>query len=209
MIYDIGSGALLPGLADELREEPVVKTALDDGADLVLFSADKILGAAQGGIAAGRKVLVEKLRRHALYRAFRIDKLTLKVVEATLRLYLDPEKRIEQIPTLRMLKRPLGSITEEATALAAAINKVSPDFETECADDSSRLGSGSLPERNIPTRLVTLRHRSRSAQTLGDQLRAHAIPIFTRIQDDRICIDPRTLLSGDGAEIVRALELIN
>ena len=207
LLYDIGSGALLPGLAEELREEPVVKTALDDGADLVLFSADKILGAAQGGIAAGRKSLVEKLRRHVLYRAFRVDKLTLKAVEATLRLYLDPEKRVEQIPTLRMLKRPLESISNEAGALAAAIANCSPDFETACVDDSSRLGSGSLPERNIPTRLVTLRHRTRSAQSLGDQLRAHSIPIFTRIQDDRICIDPRTLLPGDGDEIIRALSV--
>jgi L-seryl-tRNA(Ser) seleniumtransferase len=205
LLYDIGSGALLPGLADELSEEPVVKAALEDGADLVLFSADKILGSAQGGIAAGRKDLVEKLRKHPLYRAFRVDKLTLKVLETTLRLYLDPEKRAEQIPTLKMLKRTLASIGDEASALATAIARCGSGIEALCIEDSSRLGSGSLPERNIPTRLVTLRHAKLSADALGAKLRAHKPPIFTRIQDDRVCIDPRTLLAGDGEEIVRAL----
>ena len=205
LIYDIGSGALLPGLADELREEPVVKQALDDGADLVLFSADKILGAAQGGIAAGRKDLVEKLRRHPLYRAFRVDKLTLRAVETTLQLYLHPEKRAEEIPTLRMLKRTLASISDEAAALATAITRANNQLEALCLEDSSRLGSGSLPERNIPTRVVALRHATLPAAELGAKLRAHTPPIFTRIQDERVYIDPRTLLPGDGEEIVRAV----
>ena len=206
LLYDIGSGALLPGLADELREEPVVKQALDDGADLVLFSADKILGAAQGGIAAGKSHLVEKLRRHPLYRAFRMDKLTLRVVETTLQLYLDPEKRAAQIPTLRMLRRTLASISDEAAALATAITRAVPGIEALCLEDSSRLGSGSLPERNIPTRVVSLRHATLSAEQLGARLRAHTPPIFTRIQDGLVYIDPRTLLPGDGDEIVRALQ---
>jgi L-seryl-tRNA(Ser) seleniumtransferase len=208
LIYDIGSGALLPDLADELREEPVVKTALDDGADLVLFSADKILGAAQGGIAAGKKDLVEKLRHHPLYRAFRVDKLTLRAVETTLQLYLDPERRAEQIPTLRMLRRSLASISDEAAALATAITRATPQIEALCLEDSSRLGSGSLPERNIPTRVVSLRHATLPAEKLGAQLRAHTPPIFTRIQEDRVYIDPRTLLPGDGEEILRAVGAI-
>jgi L-seryl-tRNA(Ser) seleniumtransferase len=209
LIYDIGSGALLPDLADELREEPVVKQALDEGADLVLFSADKILGGAQGGIAAGKKELVEKLRRHPLYRAFRMDKLTLRVVETTLQLYLDPEKRATQIPTLRMLRRTLASISDEAAALATAITRTAPGIEALCLEDSSRLGSGSLPERNIPTRVVSLRHATLTAGQLGAGLRAHTPPIFTRIQDDRVYIDPRTLLPGDGDEILRAVAALN
>ncbi len=205
LIYDIGSGALLPALAEELREEPVVKQALDDGADLVLFSADKILGAAQGGIAAGRKDLVEKLRRHPLYRAFRVDKLTLRAVETTLQLYLHSEKRAETIPTLRMLKRTLASISDEAAALATALTRANGKLEALCLEESSRLGSGSLPERNIPTRVVALRHATLPAAEFGAKLREHTPPIFTRIQDDRVYIDPRTLLPGDGDEIVRAV----
>jgi len=206
LLYDIGSGALLPGLADELKDEPVVKTALEDGADLVLFSADKILGGAQSGIAAGKRELVEKLRRHPLYRAFRLDKLTLCALESTLRLYLDPRRRSESVPTLRMLKRTLASISDEAAALATRLGRVLPGLEALCVEDSSRLGSGSLPERNIPTRVVSLRHPKWSAEELGAALRAHTPPIFTRIQDERVLIDPRTLLAGDGDEIEKAVK---
>ncbi|MGD0088485.1 MAG: L-seryl-tRNA(Sec) selenium transferase [Planctomycetota bacterium] len=204
LLYDIGSGALLPGLAEELKEEPIVKTALDDGADLVLFSADKILGSTQGGVAVGKKELVEKMRRHPLYRAMRLNKLTLCALESTLRLYLDPEKRLETVPTLRMLRRSLASIGEEAAALATRLGRACSGLEALCVEDSSRLGSGSLPERNIPTRVVSLRHGKLSSDELAAALRAHEPPIFTRIQEDRVLIDPRTLLPGDGDEIEKA-----
>ena len=208
LIYDLGSGALVENLADELREEPVVKTALGDGADLVLFSADKILGGPQGGIVAGKTELVEMLRRHPLYRAFRVDKLTLRALESTLRIYLDPERRTHEIPALRMLRRPLADIQEEATALAARLKCAQPVLEALCVEDSSRLGSGSLPERNIPTCVVSLKHPRLSAEALGAKFRAHKPPIFTRIQDGRVLIDPRTLLPGDMDEIEQAARAI-
>jgi L-seryl-tRNA(Ser) seleniumtransferase len=208
LLYDIGSGALLPGLAAELKEEPVVKTALDEGADLVLFSADKILGASQGGIAAGRKDLVELMRKHPLFRAFRVDKLTLCALEATLRLYLDPLKRLEDIPTLKMLRKPLAEIADEASALASRLTKSISGLEALCMEDSSRLGSGSLPEQNIPTRVVALRHGKVSAEQLAARLRANRPPIFTRIQNDRVLIDPRTLLLGESLEIEAALRSV-
>ena len=208
LIHDIGSGALLPGLAAELKEEPVVKRSLDDGADLVLFSADKILGGPQGGIAAGRKDLVEKMRKHPLYRAFRVDKMTLRVLETTLRIYLDPERRVAEIPTLRMLRKPLAEIETEATALAAKWIAAPRLTEVTFFEDSSRLGSGSLPEHNIPTRVIALRCATLSADELSAKLRQHSTPIFTRIQDDRVLIDPRTLLAGDGEEIEAALKAL-
>ncbi|HEY3323210.1 MAG TPA: L-seryl-tRNA(Sec) selenium transferase [Planctomycetota bacterium] len=206
VLYDIGSGALLPGLADELKEEPVVKTALDDGADLVLFSADKILGSAQGGIFVGKKALIDRVRSHPLFRALRVDKLTLCVLESTLRLYLDPERRLETVPTLRMLRRTLASISDEASSLATRLGRALPGLEALCVEDASRLGSGSLPERNIPTRVVSLRHAKLSAEELGARLRQHRPPIFTRIQDERVLIDPRTLQAGDGDEIEKAVK---
>jgi L-seryl-tRNA(Ser) seleniumtransferase len=205
LIYDIGSGALLPDLADELKEEPVVKTALDDGADLVLFSADKILGAGQGGIAAGRKDLVDLMRKHPLYRAFRVDKISLRVLESTLSLYLDPVKRTETVPTLKMLRKPLVQISEEAASLASRLTRALSGLEALCMEDSSRLGSGSLPEKNIPTRVVILRHPNFSAEELAARLRNRRPPVFTRIQDDRVLIDPRTLQPGDDAEIEKAV----
>ena len=205
LLYDIGSGALLPDLAGELKEEPVVSTALAEGADLVLFSADKILGACQGGVAVGKQVLVEKMRKHPLYRAFRVDKLILRVLETTLRLYLDPERRSETVPTLKMLRKPLAEISAEAAALATRLARALDGLEALSLEDSSRLGSGSLPEKNIPTRVVSLRHKTLSAEQLAQRLRAHKPPIFTRIQDDRVLIDPRTLQSGDAEEIERAI----
>jgi L-seryl-tRNA(Ser) seleniumtransferase len=205
VLHDIGSGALLPGLAEELKEEPVVKTSLEDGADLVLFSADKILGGPQGGIAAGRADLVEKMRRHPLYRAMRLDKLILRALETTLRLYLDPERRSETVPALKMLRRPLADIAGEAAALATRLNRAVSGLEALCVEDSSRLGSGSLPERNIPTRVVSLRHSTCSAEELAKRLRAHRPPVLTRIQEDRVLIDPRTLLPGDADAIESAV----
>jgi len=207
LLDDIGSGALLPDLAEELKEEPVVQTALQDGADLVLFSADKILGAGQGGIAVGRKEWVEKMRRHPLYRACRVDKLTLRALETTLRLYLDPERRGQEVPALRMLRKPLVVIADEAAALATRLGKAG--VEALCVEDASRLGSGSLPEKNIPTRVVSLRHPSLTAEELGARLRAHKPPIVTRIQDERVLIDPRTLLPGDADEIDSAVRQLN
>lgn len=205
LLYDIGSGALLPDLSPALKDEPSAKQALDDGADLVLFSADKILGGPQGGIAAGKKELVEKMRRHPLFRAFRVDKLKLCALEATLRLYLDPARRDAAIPTLRAMSLPLSYLSEQAAALADRLTKAAPTLEAECRDDASRLGSGSLPERDLPTRVVALRHPKLSADDLGAKLRAHRPPIFTRIQDNRVLIDPRTLLDSDVEEIEAAV----
>ncbi|MCW8133911.1 MAG: L-seryl-tRNA(Sec) selenium transferase [Planctomycetota bacterium] len=208
VIHDIGSGALLPDLAEELRHEPAVKASLDAGASLVTFSCDKILGGPQAGFAVGRADLVEKLRRHPLYRAFRLDKLILRALESTLALYLDAGRRGETVPTLRMLRRPLAEIAAVAEALAQRLREQDVELDAGAAEDSSRLGSGSLPERDIPTRVVRLRHPRHSAEELAARLRAHTPPIFARIQDERVLIDPRTLQAGEEEEIVRALAVI-
>lgn len=206
VVYDIGSGALLPNLAKELKEEPVVKSALDAGVDLVLFSGDKILGGPQAGIAAGKKALVEKLRSHPLYRAFRLDKLILRALESTLALYLDPKRRNETLPTLRMLTRSLKDLESEAKALAKQLAAANKALSVDTAEDSSRLGSGSLPEHEIPTVVVRLKHKTLGAEALAARLRAHEPPILGRIQDDRLLLDPRTLLAGEADEIARALK---
>jgi L-seryl-tRNA(Ser) seleniumtransferase len=205
LIHDIGSGALLPELSPALKDEPVVKTSLADGADLVLFSADKILGGPQGGIAAGSGELVDKMRKHPLYRAFRVGKLTLCALEATLRLYLDPVRRDAAIPTLRAMILPYSWLAEQAATLADRLVKALPGLEAECRDDASRLGSGSLPERDLRTRVVALRHPRFSAEELGAKLRACTPPIFTRIQDDRVLIDPCTLQPGEAEELEKSV----
>ena len=104
-----------------------------------------------------------------------------------------------------MLRRTLASISDEAASLATRMGRALPGLETLCVEDSSRLGSGSLPERNIPTRVVSLRHAKFSAEELGAKLRAHKPPVFTRISENRVLIDPRTLQPGDADEIEKAV----
>ena len=207
VVHDIGSGALFPGLAAELRAEPTVKESLDAGVALVTFSADKILGGPQAGIAVGKAEQVQRLRRHPLYRAFRLDKLVLRALETTLALYLDPERRAETIPTLRMLRRPLEEIAAQAERIAHRARTEST-LVAEVASDSSRLGSGSLPERDIPTCVVALRHATLSASDLAARLRAQETPIVARIQDGCVLIDPRTLQADEEEELIRALSSI-
>ena len=205
VIHDVGSGALLPGLAEELKHEPVVKDSLDADVDLVTFSGDKILGGPQSGLAVGKAIYIEKLRRHPLYRAFRLDKLILRALETTLALYLDPEKRSETVPTLRMLRRPLEELAAKAEVLAQRLRGEDPELTVESAADSSRLGSGSLPEHDLPTRVVRIRHPRLSAAELAARLRAHTVPIVPRIQDNWVLLDPRTLQDGEEEEIVRCV----
>ncbi|MCZ7646201.1 MAG: L-seryl-tRNA(Sec) selenium transferase [Planctomycetota bacterium] len=204
VVHDAGSGALLPGLADELRHEPIVQASLKAGADVVLFSGDKILGGPQAGIAAGKAELIERLRGHPLYRALRVDKLALRALETTLALYFDPERRMEAIPTLRMLRRPLSELIREAERLARKLAMVNSLLDVETARDVSRLGSGSLPERDLSTCVVQVRHKRHSVDRMAAALREHEPPIFARIQSGMVLLDPRTLLPGEEDEIVRA-----
>jgi L-seryl-tRNA(Ser) seleniumtransferase len=204
VVHDVGSGALLPGMAPELRDEPIVKESLDAGADLVTFSGDKILGGPQFGAVVGREDLVRAVRKHPLWRAMRLDKLILRALESTLALYLDPERLGQSVPTLRMLHRPLKELEAQAEELAAKIRKACPALEARTAPDSSRLGSGSLPEYDIPTRVVRLRHKDLTPDQLAARLRAWQPMIVGRIQDDWLLLDPRTLQSGEDEEIARA-----
>lgn len=204
VVHDIGSGALFPEMAAELQHEPVVQQSLEEGAGLVLFSGDKILGGPQAGIAAGKTKLVQKIRGHSLFRALRPDKLALRALETTLALYLDPVRRSESIPTLRLLRRTLSELQPEAEALAARLRDANAELEIATASDASRLGSGSLPERDLPTRVVQIRHRKRAAHQLAAAMRESDPPIIARIQGGLVLIDPRTLLDGDADAIVAA-----
>jgi L-seryl-tRNA(Ser) seleniumtransferase len=208
VVHDVGSGALLPGLADQLRHEPIVKESLEAGADLVTFSGDKILGGPQSGVIVGRADLVGTVRKHPLWRALRLDKLILRALESTLALYLDPERRTETVPTLRMLRRPAAELEQAAEALAAGLRAARPETNIETAPDNSRLGSGSLPEFDIPTRVVRLRHPRMTPDELAAGLRRAQPPVFGRIQDDWLLLDPRTLQPGEAEEIIAALQAL-
>lgn len=202
---DVGAGSLIDFSKYGFEKEPTLIESIEAGADVVTSSGDKLIGASQAGIILGRTDIVKKIRKNQFARIVRVDKLTLAVLEATLRLFLDEQKALQQIPTLKMLLRPLESIQKQADAMTATLRKAKLPCKIEVVDGYSQTGSGSLPGQNLPTRLVAISGSTITSITLANRLRHHRVPIFTRIQDEKILIDPRTLLDGDQDIVIEAL----
>jgi L-seryl-tRNA(Ser) seleniumtransferase len=181
LVDDVGSGCLIDTTQYGLPKERTLREALDDGADVVLASGDKLLGGPQAGIVIGTKESIAKIKRHPLARAFRIDKLTLAGLEATLRLYL--EERHEEIPIWRYVSRPLSEVQQLAETIASASGGTIEEGTTE-------IGGGSLPGVAIPTYRVGLRQAN--PEDLAAQLRTQPTPVVGYIQDGTFWLDPRT-----------------
>jgi L-seryl-tRNA(Ser) seleniumtransferase len=196
VIDDVGSGVL----ADELTvlaDEPAVRRSIAAGAALVCFSGDKLLGGPQAGVLAGREDAVAAARRHPLARALRLDKLGLAALEATLRLYLDPERARREIPVLAMLTVAADVLDERAKRLAAAIGP-----GAAVASSVAKVGGGALPLVELPGPVVVL---SGDAEALAARLRAGDPPVAGRIERDRLLLDPRTLSDDEIPAIAAAL----
>ncbi len=176
------------------------------GADIVTFSGDKLLGGPQAGIIVGNKAFIDEMKKNPLTRAFRVDKLTMAALEATLKLYLDEEKAIKSIPTLKMLTESFDSICSRAQILYEMILDKNLDLEMEINRDYSEVGGGSLPLEKLPTCTISFKSKKLSASQLENSLRKYTIPIFTRIQNDRVIIDLRTIKNSQYEIIVQALE---
>lgn len=198
LVYeDLGSGALvrLEGFGEQ--SEPTAGEALENGCDLVSFSGDKLLGGPQSGIVIGAKPLIDRLKANPLARALRLDKMTLSALEATLRIYLDPDRAREAIPTLRMLTEPAETVRVRAERLA---NRIESSLPAEAADvdvvpEIGRAGGGALPMRDIDTFAVRVTPRTQSAQACEEYLvRRNPVPIVARIKQESLLFDPRTLL---------------
>lgn len=203
---DLGSGVLIDLERYGLPGEPTVQASVAAGADIVTFSGDKLLGGPQAGIIVGRRDLIERIRRHQLNRALRIDKLTLAALEATLRLYLDEKSAVAQIPTLAMLTADADGLRERAVALARSLRAhLGEAASVETAAGHSAAGGGALPGVELPTTLVVIRPAKMRVEALEEALRRRATPILARIQDDALLLDVRTLRDGEEGEIVRAL----
>jgi L-seryl-tRNA(Ser) seleniumtransferase len=202
---DVGAGSLIDFSKYGFEKEPTLIESIEAGADVVTSSGDKLIGASQAGIVLGRTDIIKKIRKNQFARIVRVDKMTLAVLEATLRLFLDEQKALQHVPTLKMLLRPLESIQKQADAISAALRKAKLACEVEVIDGYSQTGSGSLPGQNLPTRLVAISGSTITSITLANRLRHHRVPIFTRIQDEKILIDPRTLLDGDQDIVIEAL----
>ena len=205
LIDDVGAGALVDFSRFGFAKEPTLPESVAAGADIILSSADKLIGASQGGIILGRAALVEAVRKNPIARMVRVGKLTLAALEATLTLFLDESLALEQVPTLRMLRRPLADISASADRVAASLKSKAKGASVEVVDGFSQMGSGSLPEQNLATRLVAVKPGRLSPDDLAQRLRDGRPAVFARIQKDTLLIDPRTLLEGEEEKLVAAV----
>jgi L-seryl-tRNA(Ser) seleniumtransferase len=202
VIADLGSGSLLDLARWGLPSEPTARAAADAGADLVCFSADKLLGGPQAGLIAGRAELVARLRRHPLKRALRVGKLTLAALEPVLALYSAPEFLASRLPTLRQLTRPEAAMREQAMRLQPPVQQSLGDaYRVACAPLLSQIGSGALPLEQLPSHGLAIRalrragrdHPRGSLKDLERRLRALPRPVLGRIAEDTLWLDLRCL----------------
>jgi L-seryl-tRNA(Ser) seleniumtransferase len=196
LIDDLGSGCLVDTARFGLPSEPTPQASIAAGADAAMFSGDKLLGGPQGGLLVGKRDAIEKMKRHVLARAVRLDKASIAGLAATLRIYLEGTA-VEKIPVWRMIALPVEGLDARAHAMAAAIGNAS------VIDGRSMIGGGSLPEESLPTRLVALQtSRGRSATSIAARLREHGM--IARVEDGRVLLDPRTIAPEGDHTVVQA-----
>lgn len=197
LMTDLGSGALVDLAQWGLPREPLPQEMIQAGCDVVTFSGDKLLGGPQAGLIVGSREVVSAIRKCPMKRALRISKLPLAALEATLRLYLRPERLTQDLPTLRLLTRPLAQIAAAAQALLPAVAAaVAPRFAVETVALQSQIGSGSLPVDRLPSAGLAIRAldgKGRSLDELATVLRALPLPVIGRLKDDRLLLDLRCL----------------
>ena len=203
---DAGSGALADLSPFGLAGEPVISESIKAGADLISFSGDKLLGASQAGLIVGRLELVERLRRHPLYRALRADKLSLAALEATLEAHRRAVSTTE-IPALRMLALTHDEILKRARAFILKLKKHSrpPSFRSEIIEGESAIGGGSAPTTHPPTALIALTHETLSADALDKALRLSQPPVIARISEGRVVLDLRTVADDEEQDLLAVL----
>ncbi|MCC6465327.1 MAG: L-seryl-tRNA(Sec) selenium transferase [Planctomycetes bacterium] len=203
VVYDLGAGSLVDLRRFGVSREPTVQELLKMGADLVCFSGDKLFGGPQAGMIVGRKDLVQRVKKNQLFRMVRCDKVTLSLLEHTLRLYLDPERILEAVPTLRMISRHPDDVRKSAKTVATRLAKAG--LKVDLADSQSQIGGGSTPGEFLPTTVVVIRSLGGSPDEAAQRLRVGTPSVFCRIENDALVFDARTLLPGQDAELVEAI----
>ena len=202
LLEDLGSGTLFDFAGagfSHLAGEPTAARVLAQGVDVVTFSGDKVLGGPQAGVIAGKAEYIDRIKKNPLNRALRIDKLTLAALEATLRLYLDPDLAVKRVPTLRMICMDREELRLRARKLARILEKrltghpVLDASGISLRPGASRTGGGAFPEHDLPTWLVCVRTDAHSPDALRDALLRAEPPLAARVEDDALCLDSRTL----------------
>jgi L-seryl-tRNA(Ser) seleniumtransferase len=206
LVEDLGSGCLVE-LSENGISEPVVRKSIDAGVSIATFSGDKLLGGPQAGIIAGKKELVTRVRRHPLFRALRVDKLTIAALEATLGAYL--RAAWDEIPALRMIRTSVQEIKRRAENFVRELQPELPrdEVEVEIVDGTSLAGGGSTPTQSLPTKLIRIASARYSAAKLEERLRRPpgGISVIARVEDDRLVLDLRTIFPEQEALLVKTL----
>jgi L-seryl-tRNA(Ser) seleniumtransferase len=199
LMHDLGSGTLTDLARYGLKKEPTVREAVADQADIITFSGDKLLGGPQAGFIVGKKAFIAEINRNPMKRALRVDKIRLAAIEATLKLYRDPDRLAERLPTLRWLSRPLGDVKAQAERLKPALAQIlGAPYLVEVCDCDSQVGSGALPLDAIPSAGLIVRCRDNGAlDRLTTGLRGLRSPVIGRIVDNGLLLDLRCLENED------------
>ena len=207
VIEDLGSGTLYSLDGAGLLGEPTVQQVVAQGADVVSFSGDKVLGGPQAGVIVGRKEYIDRIKRNPVNRAMRIDKMTLAALEATLRLYLDMDEARRTVPTLKMVTASQEALKSKARRLADAIReRLGTKVKVSMRKGVSRVGGGAFPEHDLPGTVVAVTVDNLSAGELREALLKTDPPLVARIEDDEFLLDPRTLDSTELKLVADALE---
>lgn len=208
LVEDLGSGVLIDLSKYGLEYEPTVQDSLKNGVDIVTFSGDKLLGGPQAGIIVGKKEYIDAMKRNPLTRAFRVDKFTIAALEATLKYYLDENRAIKEIPTLKMLTMTMEEINNNAIDLCNKIKELNLGSKVNITIEESyaEVGGGSLPLEKLPTKCIVLSFDELSTDAFERGLRNHSTPIITRLYRNRIYIDLRTVRREEFPIILAGIE---
>lgn len=209
VVDDIGSGALVDFSQFGLADEPIAGESIKAGADVVLFSGDKLLGGPQCGIIVGRRPLLEAMAAHPLMRAFRVDKMTLAALSATLRLYGSPDTAEAKVPLLAMVCTSVENLQNRAERMAPQLAAVDAVAQAEVIEGTAFLGGGSVPTQQLDTRCVALKPARGSVDAMAAALRTGKLPVVGRIQQDRLLLDLRSVLPSQDIRLVEAVAALD
>ena len=208
-LHDWGSGTFYQFEQKGLKDYPTAQQEIGKGVDVLSFSADKLLGAVQGGIILGKKEAVDKMRSHPLYRVLRADKVTLGIIETVLGAYFEPESLKENITGIGLLERTVEEIREQAHKTKDSLQTL-PDSEWKVSikETDSRTGGGALPELPLPSCALVIQHHRFKAQQIQEWLRSQPTPVIVRIMAESVWLDFRTIFKDDEETLQNSLNLL-